>query len=746
MYAQIIVDISHEKLDRIFEYRIPDELLPVVKTGMMVNVPFGKGNRIITGYVTGIVEKSDYDDKLIKDIDSVVQGAVSIESHLIELAGFIRDNFGSTMNQALKTVIPVKKEMKHKEIRQVLLNISKEECEFVLEKYKKKNAKAKVRLLEELKNVSYLSYEMVTGKLNISSSTIKALVEEEIIKIRTETLFRNPVGHLKRGEYSIILNEEQRKVSEDIKDYMNREGSSVHLIYGVTGSGKTEVYIDLIEENLKKGREAIVMIPEIALTYQTVMRFYKKFGDKLSIINSKLSAGERYDQFERAKNGDISIMIGPRSSLFTPFRNLGLIIIDEEHEGAYKSESVPKYHAREVAVKRAQMCGATLVLGSATPSVESYYNALKGDYILHNLKDRAGNGAMAKVEVVDLREELAAGNRTMFSRRLDGLIRDRLEKKEQIMLFINRRGYAGFVSCRKCGFVLKCPHCDVSLTAHNDGKMKCHYCGYMIDKPLQCPKCESKYIGMFGTGTQKVEEAVKKMYPTARTLRMDLDTTSKKGGHEEILSAFANGEADILIGTQMIVKGHDFPKVTLVGIIAADLSLYASDYKAAERTFGLLTQAAGRAGRGEKEGIAIIQTYNPEEYSVDMASRQDYEGFYNKEILYRKLMDYPPVTMMLSVLIMSPKEEVADMAAENLKKHIEFADDGSSRIIGPAEAGIYKINDIYRKVIYIKNSEYNKLVAVKNKLEIFMKENEAFLSIKQSEISVQFDFNPMGNA
>ncbi|MBE5938810.1 MAG: primosomal protein N' [Lachnospiraceae bacterium] len=743
MYAQIIVDISHEKLDRIFEYRIPEEMRNLIKTGTMVNIPFGKGNRMITGYVTGIVEKSDYDESLIKDIDSVVENAVTIESELIELAGFIRDNFGSTMNQALKTVIPVKKEMKHKENKTVELMIDEDEAAEVLAKYRKKNAKAKVRLMEELLKVSYLSYGIVTGKLNVTSSTIKAMTEEGVIRIKTENILRNPVGHLEKGRYSIQLNEEQRKISENIKNCMNK-GGGVHLIHGITGSGKTEIYIDLIEENLKMGKQAIVMIPEIALTYQTVMRFYKKFGDKISIINSKLSQGERYDQFERAKNGDISIMIGPRSSLFTPFANLGLIIIDEEHEGAYKSESVPKYHAREVAEERIRKCNGTLVLGSATPSVESYYKALEGKYTLHKLEKRAGNSKPAEVEIVDLREELEAGNRTMFSRKLDGLIRDRLSKDEQIMLFINRRGYAGFVSCRKCGYVVKCPHCDVSLTAHNDGKMKCHYCGYSIEKPQLCPKCQSKYIGMFGTGTQKVEEAVKKMYPQARVLRMDLDTTSKKGGHEEILAAFANHDADILIGTQMIVKGHDFPNVTLVGIIAADLSLYASDYKAAERTFELLTQAVGRAGRGSKEGVAVIQTYNPEEYSVAMAAEQDYEGFYRHEIGYRKLMDYPPVTMMLSVLVMSVREDVAVMAAELIKESIENCGE-RNRIIGPAEAGIYKINDIYRRVIYVKNKEYEALVNTKNTLERFMNEDERFLNIKQSEISVQFDFNPMGN-
>jgi len=746
MYAQIIVDISHEKLDRVFEYRIPEELLAHIKTGVMVRVPFGKGNRIITGYVVGIVEVSEYDDTLIKNIDSLVEHTVTIESTLIALAGYIRDNFASTMNQALKTVIPVKKEMKQKEVKKVFLKISKEEVMNLLDVYRKKSYKAKVRLLEELADVNFLPYDLVTEKLNVSSSTIASLQKDGIIAIETERQFRNPVSNLETGNYNIVLNENQRKVADDIKSCMGKGESTVHLIHGVTGSGKTEVYMDLIDENIKQGKQTIVMIPEIALTYQTVMRFYKKFGDKVSIINSKLSDGERYDQFERAKRGDVSIMIGPRSALFTPFQNLGLVIIDEEHEGAYKSESVPKYHAREVAEERVRMCKGTLVLGSATPSLESYYKALNGKYRLHTLPSRANNSTMADVEVVDLREELEAGNRTMFSRRLDELIKDRLEKKEQIILFINRRGYAGFISCRKCGLVMRCPHCDVSLTAHNDGTLRCHYCGYTVPKPVVCPECGSKYIGMFGTGTQKVEEAVHKMYPAARVLRMDMDTTSKKGGHEEILSAFAANEADILIGTQMIVKGHDFPLVTLVGVIAADLSLYAPDYRAAERTFELLAQAVGRAGRGSRKGNAVIQTYNPEEYCIETAADQSYEDFYKQEITYRKLMDYPPVTMMVSVLIMSKKEDVAKTASVLLKEKIDAVMTENTRVIGPADASVSKINDIYRKVIYVKHPEYNTLVRYKNVLEGFMKDDERFNKIKASDISVQFDFNPMNGS
>lgn len=744
MYAQIIVDISHEKLDRIFEYRIPEDMLLSVKTGMSVRVPFGKSNRIITGYVIGVTEKSDYDDALIKDIDSIVDKSVTIESHLISLAGFIRDNFGGTMNQALKTVIPVKKEIKKKEKKTIRLLLDEGQLEEYREKAAKKNAVAKLRLITELEKTGYLPYEIVTDKLNISSSTIKNMEKENAIIIDSESVYRNPVGKLKTGDYDIILNEEQKKVSDAIKADMGK-GESIHLIHGVTGSGKTEVYIDIIEENIKNKKETIVLIPEIALTYQTVMRFYRKFGDKISIVNSKMSQGEKYDQFQRAENGDISIMIGPRMAVFTPFKNLGLIIIDEEHEGAYKSESVPKYHTREVAAERIRMCGGTLVLGSATPSVESYYKACNGIYKLHKINARANSAMPSQVEVVDLKEELEAGNRTIFSRRLHELIRDRLEKKEQIILFINRRGYAGFVSCRKCGFVMKCSHCDVSLTAHTDGTLKCHYCGYTVKKPDTCPKCNSRYIGMFGTGTQKVQEAVNKMFPEARVLRMDLDTTSKKGGHEEILSKFASREADILIGTQMIVKGHDFPMVTLVGIIAADLSLYAPDYKAAERTFELLTQAEGRAGRGKKAGIAVIQTYNPEEYSIVCAASQNYEDFYNREISYRKLGNYPPVTMMLSVLIMSGKSESVSMAAEYIKNQTEYIKYDKTCIIGPCDSAIAKINDVYRKVIYIKDPEYDNLVKIKNNLEIFMKENEEFNKIKKSDISIQFDFNPMNN-
>ena len=742
MYAKVIVDISHEKLDKGFDYRIPEHLKEKIYPGVQVKIPFGKGNRLIQGYVLEIKETAGYDEDKIKDIADIVEKSIPIESRLISLAWFIKENYGSTMNQALKTVIPIKEAKKEVVKKRIILTASDEKTAEYIAKYEKKHATARLKLLCALAENKEMTWELVI-KLGVASGVVRALEKEKLISVTEETVYRNPVRYTDLKPYDIKLNREQEKIATGIKTYIENGSmgfGGVHLIHGITGSGKTEVYMDIIDSVVSKGKEVIVMIPEIALTYQTVMRFYRKFGDKVSIINSKLSAGERYDQFERAKKGDVKIMIGPRSAVFTPFRNLGLIVIDEEHESSYKSETVPRYHARETAIFRAKSEGAAVILGSATPSTESYYKALRGEYVLYELKNRAKESKPAKVYVEDLRKELEEGNRTIFSHRLDELIKDRLGKKQQIMLFINRRGYAGFVSCRSCGKAMKCPHCDVGLTLHNNKKLICHYCGYEMPMPKECPECGSKYIAAFGTGTQKVEEAVNKMYPGARTLRMDTDTTSKKDGYEEILSKFSNGEADILIGTQMIVKGHDFPNVTLVGVIAADLSLYASDYRSSEKTFQLLTQAAGRAGRGKEEGEAVIQTYAPDNPSILAAARQDYTEFYNQEILYRSISEYPPVVSLMAIMLTSKDENILNIVADRVKnltvsttmQYDKF------RIIGPAEANIAKINDIYRKVIYLKHSDYNVLVKIKDMVE---KESDAWEELKK--VSIQFDFNPM---
>lgn len=742
MYAKIIVDISHEKLDKGFDYRIPVHLQDKIYPGVQVCIPFGKGNRLIQGYVIEIKETAGYDEDKIKDIAEIVEKSIPIESRLISLAWFIKENYGSTMNQALKTVVPIKETKKELIKKRVILTAADDIVQEYIQKYERKHATARLKLLSALAETREMDWGLVI-KLGVSSVVVNGLVSEGIVEVREETVYRNPVKYTDLMPYDIVLNKEQKKVADGIKTYIeNNPGKfqGVHLIHGITGSGKTEIYMDIIDKVIADGKEIIVMIPEIALTYQTVMRFYRKFGDKVSIINSRLSAGERYDQFERAKKGEVKIMIGPRSAVFTPFRNLGLIIIDEEHEGSYKSETVPRYHAREAAIFRAKNEGAAVVLGSATPSVESYYKALSGEYELYELKNRAKDAKPATVYITDMRQELAEGNRSMFGRKLHELIEDRLGKKQQIMLFINRRGYAGFVSCRSCGTAMKCPHCDVGLTLHNNKRLRCHYCGYEIPMPEKCPKCDSKYIAAFGTGTQKVEEAVRKMYPSAKTLRMDTDTTSKKDGYEKILSQFSNGEADILIGTQMIVKGHDFPNVTLVGVIAADLSLFASDFRSSEKTFQLLTQAAGRAGRGKDKGEVVIQTYVPDNASITSASKQDYAEFYNQEILYRSISEYPPVVSLVAVLMTSRDEKLLDNVSDKVKKLTDeaFLREKGFRVIGPADAGISKINDIYRKVIYYKNPHYEKLVEIKDYIE---KETEQWEELKK--VSIQFDFNPM---
>ncbi|MFR2853217.1 primosomal protein N' [Hungatella sp.] len=738
-FAQIIIDISHEKVDRTFDYRIPPQLEDRISVGVLVKIPFGKGNSLRKGYVVGITDHADYDADKIKEIAGIVEGSVSAESQLIMLAWWLKEQYGSTMNQALKTVLPVKQKVKPKEKKVLRLLIPEEQLEAVTAEAEKKSYKARVRLFKALKENPLIPYEVASGQMNLSAATLKPLIEKGYVALESEEIFRNPVKDAGSRVKAVDLNGEQQAVVDAFCEDYEAGKRETYLIHGITGSGKTEVYMEMISRVISEGKQVIVLIPEIALTYQTVMRFYGRFGNRVSIINSRLSAGERYDQFERARGGDIDIMIGPRSALFTPFSRLGLIIIDEEHEGAYKSEVVPRYHAREVAVKRAQMQNASVVLGSATPSLEAYTKALRGEYRLFSLHTRAkADSRLADVAVVDLREELKAGNKSIFSRRLQQMIGDRLEKKEQIMMFINRRGYANFVSCRSCGEAIKCPHCDVTLTLHKDNRLVCHYCGYSIPMPDKCPSCGSPYIANFGVGTQKIEMMTKKMFPQARVLRMDLDTTSKKGGHEEILSAFAEGDADILIGTQMIVKGHDFPDVTLVGVLAADLSLYTPDYRAAERTFQLLTQAAGRAGRDARHGDVIIQTYNPEHYSIVTAAEQDYETFYHQEMAYRRLMKYPPVNVLFTVQMASKSEAALVEAADRLAAHITpQADEEKVQMIGPVDASVYKINDIYRKILYLKQENYDILIKIRDNIDCFQQEKSEIFK----GVVVQYDFS-----
>ena len=637
-FANVIVDISLQKLDKTFSYIVPEEIEDKIFPGAPVRVPFG--NRELAGFVLSLSDKTDIEKDKLKEIICIEEKSVAIESELIRLASFISKRYGCTMNQSLRAVLPSKRKVASKKVR----------------------------------------------------------VEQ------------TPIIETKQKD--IKLNDEQVNIINSI----NNNYTKPVLIHGITGSGKTEIYMELIDKMISEGKQTILLIPEISLTFQNLQRFHARYSDRVGVVNSRLSAGEKYDIFDKAREGKIDVIIGPRSAVFTPFANLGLIIIDEAHSASYFSEMTPRYKTTEVAIERARIANAKVVLGSATPLISDYKKALSGEYDLYKLTKRAVEGSeLPQVSIVDLKEELKAGNRTIFSRELASDISDRLEKKQQVMLFLNRRGYAGFVSCRSCGFVAKCPHCDISMTLHYNGKLVCHYCGHEELMPIKCPTCGSKYIGKFGLGTEKVEEAVKKYFPDARVLRMDADTTSGKAGHSKILSKFASGGADILIGTQMIVKGHDFPNVTLVGVIAADLSLYSNDFMAGERTFELLTQAAGRAGRGDEPGKVIIQTYNPDNIAITASASQNYEAFYNEEISFRSMLGYPPEGAMLSLLLINDKKselikEASDLTNDIATKYI----DNKIRIIGSNETGIKKLEDKFHLCFYVKHSSEKLLLEMRD--------------------------------
>ncbi|MBQ5561556.1 MAG: primosomal protein N' [Lachnospiraceae bacterium] len=736
-YARVIVNISHENLDKFYEYEIPKEWEETIQVGSQVLIPFGAGNKLIKGFVLGITEGSQFDPAKIKPLKEVLQDGMVLESQFIQLAAWIRNRYGATMNDALRVVLPVKRKMKEKEVRYLHLQASMERMERFRAECERKKYKARLLLAETLMDCPEIEIGDAIKNYGVSREAIKAFEQMGILSISSERTYRNPVETRVCEERKVTLTESQKTIVEDIWKEYEHGVRNTYLIHGVTGSGKTEVYMELMERVVREGKQVIFLIPEIALTVPMVERFYQRFGDRISVLHSKLSDGERSDQYERAKNGEISIMIGPRSALFTPFSNIGLIILDEEHEPSFVNENQPKYHAREVAIYRAEMCGASVVLGSATPSLESYYAAKQGIYKLYELKERVGDSQLPNVTVIDLREELKARNRSIFSRYLSQRINECLEQKKQILLFINRRGYAGFISCRACGHVLKCPHCDVSLTEHNNGKLMCHYCGYEVVKPSVCPSCGSKYIGSFGVGTQKVEEMARKEFPNARILRMDGDTVSKKGEYEKILNQFNAGFADILIGTQMVAKGHDFENVSLVGAMAADLSLHMNDFRSAERTFQLLSQAGGRAGRRKKQGEFIIQTYDPKHYSIEMTKDADYQGFYEKEMAYRGLLNYPPLGHVLAIMVSSKYQERPDRTARLLALAVKDKFP-QIQLIGPVNATIYKLNDRYRKVMYLKSADLEQLIEGKNFLEEYIHFSEQF-----KYVTVSFDMDPM---
>ncbi len=727
MFAEVIIDIVNQDVDRPFSYRIPDALTGAVSIGSPVLVPFGKGNALRKGYVVSLKEESDLAPEKVKEIDSVVEKGLSVEEQLLSLASYMRHRYGGTLYQCLSVVMPSKSEMRSKKPRFLVFLPEKATLPDEIALALKKKHYAKARLLEAFTDHERIPTSIASDRLSVSSATIRSMEKAGLIGIVEEkgSGIRGEVPEAFSGGSGITLNGEQE---EAVKTVLSGE-KTTSLIFGVTGSGKTEIYIRLIEEVLKEGREAIVLIPEIALTYQTVMRFYDRFGELVSVVHSRLSQGEKAERFMKAKAGEIRVMIGPRSALFTPFRNLGLIVVDEFHESSYRSDQVPKYDAVDLAVKRGEIAGAKVVLGSASPLVEQYKKALSGEIELIRLTKRAVSGSsLPLVTLVDMREELKNRNRSVFSRALREKILDRQQKGEQIMLFLNRRGYSGAVSCRSCGEAVGCPHCSVSLNYHRNGILKCHICGYERPMVTECPKCGSKLVGTFGLGTEKVEELILREFPGLRVLRMDADTTSGKNGHQEILEKFLREEADVLVGTQMIVKGHDFPKVTLVGILAADLSLFIPDFRSAERTFELLLQAEGRAGRRDTPGECVVQTYNPEHYAVIAAKNQDYEAFYREEIKYRKMLLYPPEGAFLCARVSGKYDDSTALAAERLKKAVESRlSPGLVRFLGPAEDTLKKVKDSYRYCFYVKGKELSDILRAKQIAE------EEFERIRGSE-------------
>ena len=657
MYAEVIVDISHEAIDKSFSYRIPEDM--VLHVGDPVLVPFGRGKK--KAYVLSIHERVCFPEEKIKDIDSVLDKEFSVEEELLSLAVWMSREYGTGLNQCLKTVIPVKKRVKKR------------------------------------------------GK-------------------PTELLW-------KAEEAPLSLTKEQANVLEGIKLAFSK-GEKAALLFGVTGSGKTEVYLKLMEEIIRKGKEVIFLIPEISLSFQTRSRIEKRFPGLVSVLHSKMSQGERAESMEKCRSGEVKILMGPRSALFAPFSNLGLIIMDEEQDRSYKSEQAPRYETRDVIRKRGKLSSCPVLFGSATPSVQLFSEVEKGKLPCFCLHNRAVEGStLPKMQVVDMRKELEEGNRSIFSRVLEGKIQERLDRGEQVMLFMNRRGYAPFVSCRKCGEALRCPHCDVSLNLHKNGILQCHYCGYQTNLPKICPNCKSKYLAAFGTGTEKLESICHSIFPKAGILRMDRDSTGKKGKYEEILQAFSEEKADILLGTQMIVKGHDFQKVTLVGIIAVDQILLDSDFQAGEWAYQLITQVSGRAGRGERAGEVLIQSYQPDHPLLELALKQDYLSFYKEEKNYRKRLSYPPFSVMLAMQCIYTEEAYLEYILGKLMPRVqEKIRDGGGETYGPFPATVYKIKDKFRKIIYIKHSKHDIILQLRDYFIQELKQED-----KRNLILLQFD-------
>jgi len=639
----------------------------------------------------------------------------------VETSQFVKDKI------TRKTLLYVKKKVKDEQIPELVEQLSKQ-------------AERQKEVMQYLRDHEHpIALKDLLFELGISSSTVKSLVAKDWLELVEVEERRDPYANKKlEKDQKVEYTPEQQEVIFEIDTALNAGEHAGFLLHGVTGSGKTEVYLETISRCLAQGREAIVLVPEISLTPQMVNRFKARFGDRVAVMHSRLSQGERYDEWRMIRDGKVSVVVGARSAIFAPFTNLGLIIIDEEHESSYKQEETPRYHTRDVAMKRAEYHKGVVVLGSATPAMESYDLAQRGKIGLLTMLKRVGDRPLPSTLIVDMREELRDGNRTMFSRQLSQAIQDRLQRKEQIVIFLNRRGFSTFVMCRSCGHSLQCPHCDISLTYHrNNRTVRCHYCGYAEVEPNTCPSCESNHIRFFGTGTQKVEEELSKHFPGIRVIRMDIDTTTQKGSHEKLLQQFREQQGDVLLGTQMIAKGLDFPKVTLVGVIAADTILGMPDFRAAEKTFQLLTQVAGRGGRHQLPGETIIQTYNPEHYSIQYAKTHDYQGFFSMEAKHRFEKGYPPFSRLILFTFSSPQVPLAIKKANEWAKKLRQTLPSSVFILGPIASPIPRVKDRYRFQCVLKYRNEKEVLPIVKKL------SDAFVSQhKKDEVELTVDVNP----
>ncbi|MCY7811795.1 primosomal protein N' [Bacillus spizizenii] len=799
-FAEVIVDVSTKNIDRPFDYKIPDHLKGMIKTGMRVIVPFGP--RKIQGFVTAVKEASDLSGKSVKEVEDLLDLTPVLTEELMNLSSWLSDKTLSFKITALQAMLPAalkakyEKELKiaygadlppqverlfsetktllysdipdhdtlkliqkhvqkgsidvtykvaqkanKKMVRHIQANASKEELSKQAEGLSRQAAKQQAILhffIVEPEGVKVPAADLCK-KTDASSATIKTLIQKGLLKESYEEVYRDPYQDkmFKKTE-PLPLTDEQSAAFQPIRQTLDNDEHKVFLLHGVTGSGKTEIYLQSIEKVLAKGKEAIVLVPEISLTPQMVNRFKGRFGSQVAVMHSGLSTGEKYDEWRKIHRKEVRLVVGARSAIFAPFENLGMIIIDEEHESSYKQEEMPRYHAKEVAIKRAEHHSCPVVLGSATPTLESYARAQKGVYELLSLKHRVNHQVMPEVSLVDMREELRSGNRSMFSVELMVKLEKTISKGEQAVLFLNKRGYSSFVMCRDCGYVPQCPHCDISMTYHRYGqRLKCHYCGHEEPVPHTCPECASEHIRFFGTGTQRVEEELTKVLPNARVIRMDVDTTSRKGAHEKLLSAFGEGKADILLGTQMIAKGLDFPNVTLVGVLSADTTLHIPDFRSAEKTFQLLTQVSGRAGRHEKPGQVIIQTYTPSHYSIQLTKTHDYETFYQHEMAHRREQSYPPYYYLALVTVSHEEVAKAAVTAEKIAHFLKANCGADTKILGPSASPIARIKDRYRYQCVIKYKQETQLSALLKKiLEHYKRE------IEQKHVMISIDMNP----